>query len=461
MTTHKVVPEGYETRVAVMEASRNHAADQYFTARPQIDSLDRRRVYESAYARAWDDAQQHYAAAPAPSGEAVYRLEIARTMAHLHDANGYTGGSFHYKSPLDKERAHAIVDRLNAHPPAERAALQSATDNREVTLLRAVYEAARRFIRNNGVDRERASAAVDELDDAIERVKNFDGGYDEVDTVWDTSATVEAATNHDRGYLTGLLAGWNLCMEGDVSGFDSAVKTTRALIADARAEQSEYCKACSDAGVCYVCGKTSQPAQQAHDWSDAPQGATHYQPHQRAYYKRISATEWYVWSRINNGEPRRWLYSAGTGDSGEWIVRSVTTPQAEAQAGETAEEYKPLTDDECDEFRRLPGSFNDMMRAVHEDGWTRYCGVANEFIGNYYKRKFERAQLAAQDRLDEAAKWIDEALNFDANIADATDEELRVAMTHGHASSEIQEAADMVLRGRILLRALRNGKEEG
>jgi len=128
------------------------------------------------------------------------------------------------------------------------------TDNREVTLLRAVYEAARRFLRNNGVDRERASAAVDELDDAIERVKNFDGGYDEVDTVWDTT--------------------------------------------------------------------------------------------------------------------------------------------------ETAEAYKPLTDDECDEFRRLPGSFNDMMRAVHEDGWTRYCGVANEFIGNHYKRKFDALLRALRNKAD-------------------------------------------------------------
>lgn len=57
------------------------------------------------------------------------------------------------------------------------------------------------------------------------------------------------------------------------------------------------------------------------DWQSAPQGATHYQPHQGAYYKRVSATEWYVWSWLEEGEPLRWLYAPGTGDSAEWIVR--------------------------------------------------------------------------------------------------------------------------------------------
>ena len=27
-----------------------------------------------------------------------------------------------------------------------------------------------------------------------------------------------------------------------------------------------------------------------------------------------------------------------------------------------------LSDDKCDEFRRLPGTFNTMIRAVHDDG---------------------------------------------------------------------------------------------
>ncbi len=29
---------------------------------------------------------------------------------------------------------------------------------------------------------------------------------------------------------------------------------------------------------------------------------------------------------------------------------------------------KPLTDEQCNEFRRLPGSFNDMVRIIYEAG---------------------------------------------------------------------------------------------
>lgn len=107
MTTHKLVPVTKEQALKALEDMDDFAgmavSVNAFGARETL-----RRFIEQA--------------APAPSGEAVYHLEVARTMAHLHDANGYTGGSFHYKSHLDKERAHAIVDRLNAHPPAERDA---------------------------------------------------------------------------------------------------------------------------------------------------------------------------------------------------------------------------------------------------------------------------------------------------------------------------------------------------
>jgi hypothetical protein len=32
-------------------------------------------------------------------------------------------------------------------------------------------------------------------------------------------------------------------------------------------------------------------------------------------------------------------------------------------------EYTPLTDEQCDAFRRLPCGFNDMVRAIHKAGW--------------------------------------------------------------------------------------------
>jgi len=69
-------------------------------------------------------------------------------------------------------------------------------------------------------------------------------------------------------------------------------------------------------------------AQTMPDWDAAPPGATHYQPHQDAYYKRVSASEWYVWSRKDDREPMRWRPSLGTGDNAEWFVRP-----AEAQPG--------------------------------------------------------------------------------------------------------------------------------
>lgn len=49
----------------------------------------------------------------------------------------------------------------------------------ELERLRAVYEAARRVLRFNGVDLERTIEAVDELDAAIECVKSLDSGQED------------------------------------------------------------------------------------------------------------------------------------------------------------------------------------------------------------------------------------------------------------------------------------------
>jgi hypothetical protein len=82
------------------------------------------------------------------------------------------------------------------------------------------------------------------------------------------------------------------------------------------------------------CGTAGQsgPASALHDWSLAPADATHYQPHQRAYYKRISATEWVVWSRLER-EQLRWMESPGTSDSADWIKRPTHEPSALRQIG--------------------------------------------------------------------------------------------------------------------------------
>lgn len=49
----------------------------------------------------------------------------------------------------------------------------------EIIRLREVYEAARRVLRFDGVDVVRVVSAVDELDDAIERVKSLDSGQED------------------------------------------------------------------------------------------------------------------------------------------------------------------------------------------------------------------------------------------------------------------------------------------
>lgn len=82
-------------------------------------------------------------------------------------------------------------------------------------------------------------------------------------------------------------------------------------------------------------GESPQPPAEAQpDWEAAPPGATHYQPHQDAYYKRVSASEWYVWSRVEDRELLRWLPSPGTSDSAEWVVRPTDAhPSPSAPVG--------------------------------------------------------------------------------------------------------------------------------
>jgi hypothetical protein len=61
----------------------------------------------------------------------------------------------------------------------------------------------------------------------------------------------------------------------------------------------------------------------------APEGATHYQPHQKAYYKRLAATEWKLWAENR----KAWIPSPGSSDSAQWVtLESIQAPQPEAQA---------------------------------------------------------------------------------------------------------------------------------
>ena len=54
--------------------------------------------------------------------------------------------------------------------------------------------------------------------------------------------------------------------------------------------------------------------QQQVEQEPTPNGATHRQPKQGAFYKRVDG-KWYVWSRMETGEPHRWYISPGTTES--------------------------------------------------------------------------------------------------------------------------------------------------
>lgn len=45
---------GYEHRRAIMEGERNESAEEYFKARPQIDFINNRRIFEDGFRRGYD-----------------------------------------------------------------------------------------------------------------------------------------------------------------------------------------------------------------------------------------------------------------------------------------------------------------------------------------------------------------------------------------------------------------------
>ena len=45
---------GYEQQIAMMEGMINHLSDEYFEARPQLDSTNNRRIFESGANRMYE-----------------------------------------------------------------------------------------------------------------------------------------------------------------------------------------------------------------------------------------------------------------------------------------------------------------------------------------------------------------------------------------------------------------------
>lgn len=50
-----------------------------------------------------------------------------------------------------------------------------------------------------------------------------------------------------------------------------------------------------------------------------------------------------------------------------------------------------LTEEQCDAFRRLPGTFNHMLREVFAAGAYHYAGRANEHFAEHYQRRASAA----------------------------------------------------------------------
>jgi hypothetical protein len=67
MTDQSIEDASYETNIALREANHIHDADEYFKARPQIDSQDRRKVFESGYERGWQASRQSSQSEPVAS----------------------------------------------------------------------------------------------------------------------------------------------------------------------------------------------------------------------------------------------------------------------------------------------------------------------------------------------------------------------------------------------------------
>ena len=83
-----------EHNIALREAAQIAASDGYFGARPQIDSGDRRRVFEAGFNRAWEEVEKLQEMLRTSFSDNYGRIEIhyrdhhVRRMFHM-DESGF------------------------------------------------------------------------------------------------------------------------------------------------------------------------------------------------------------------------------------------------------------------------------------------------------------------------------------------------------------------------------------
>jgi hypothetical protein len=83
-----------------------------------------------------------------------------------------------------------------------------------------------------------------------------------------------------------------------------------------------------------------------------PNGATHRQPKQGAFYKRVDG-RWYVWSRMESGGSHRWYISPGTTES--CLDPIYTHPQPPRQ---------PLTEEEIRDLFQDQRAFPRLLKFI-------------------------------------------------------------------------------------------------
>ncbi|WZB76931.1 hypothetical protein WJ972_16910 [Achromobacter insuavis] len=102
---------------AVQEAERNAAAESYFDARPSLDTVEARRIYEAGFDRA-------YALLSKLRAEGV-PVAVTDHRGDVHWKNGRKPGITLYAAPVASAPADERAAFKNATPPSSRRFLPS------------------------------------------------------------------------------------------------------------------------------------------------------------------------------------------------------------------------------------------------------------------------------------------------------------------------------------------------
>ena len=105
----------YEHDRALMEGARNSACDDYFSARPQIDTIDRRRVYEAGF----------QAGAASRDAEIAELVEDKGRLDFLDGNSRFKMGWSVGQSPVGNLSISAVI-QLGKEPTTIREAIDTA-----------------------------------------------------------------------------------------------------------------------------------------------------------------------------------------------------------------------------------------------------------------------------------------------------------------------------------------------